>query len=135
MLFFVKVNVSCVQMASRQKWVWFAVRQTVLVVAAAGLLWGRYAVMATGPPTFQRMDNPASFAENWITRVRAGNRGRKEDRRRYGRKEKKKERKIQKILERKCMYRKKPEKGCCTEMPIKNIDIVCVMCSVLCVSV
>ena len=55
---------------SRLQWVWFTVRQFILGVATAGLLWSRYAIMATGAPKFQRMDNPASFADSWITRVR-----------------------------------------------------------------
>ena len=44
----------------------------MLGIATAGLLWSRYAIMATGAPTFQRMDNPASFADSWIARVRRG---------------------------------------------------------------
>lgn len=35
------------------------------------MLYARWRIMGTGPPAFTEVDNPASFAENVILRVRA----------------------------------------------------------------
>lgn len=34
------------------------------------MLYARWRIMGTGPPAFTEVDNPASFAENIILRVR-----------------------------------------------------------------
>lgn len=48
----------------------FVARQVILLVFGVLALWLRYSVMVTGVPTFQAMDNPASFSDSWLTRVR-----------------------------------------------------------------
>lgn len=41
-----------------------------MVLSTVLLLWARIQLMNTGPPQFQAVDNPASFAESLLTRVR-----------------------------------------------------------------
>jgi len=38
-------------------------------VSTGLLLWSRFHLMGTGPPQFQAVDNPASYAESILTRV------------------------------------------------------------------
>lgn len=45
------------------------VRVAVLIAGGALLVWARIRVMATGAPQFKPIDNPASFADSWMTRV------------------------------------------------------------------
>ena len=42
----------------------------MVVLSTVLLLWARIQLMNTGPPKFQAVDNPASFAESLLTRVR-----------------------------------------------------------------
>lgn len=45
------------------------VRTLVMGVSTGLLLWSRFHLMGTGPPQFQAVDNPASYAESILTRV------------------------------------------------------------------
>ena len=47
------------------------VRTLVMGVSTGLLLWSRFRLMGTGPPQFQAVDNPASYAESTLTRVSA----------------------------------------------------------------
>lgn len=44
-------------------------RHMVLLLSGLSLLFVRWRVMASATPTFQRVDNPASFADRILTRV------------------------------------------------------------------
>jgi hypothetical protein len=44
-------------------------RHMVLLLSGLSLLFVRWRVMASSAPTFQRVDNPASFADSFLTRV------------------------------------------------------------------
>lgn len=44
-------------------------RHVILLLSGLSLLFVRWRVMASSAPTFQRVDNPASFADSILTRV------------------------------------------------------------------
>lgn len=44
-------------------------RLALLFLGGSFLLYARWRIMGTGPPSFTEVDNPASFAENVILRV------------------------------------------------------------------
>ena len=46
-------------------------RQVVLFITGIALLFGRWHIMGSTPPVFQLVDNPASFEESLIMRVRS----------------------------------------------------------------
>lgn len=48
----------------------FIVRFIISIIITVLLLWFRYYLMDFQGPTFQQVDNPASFEKNWLTRVR-----------------------------------------------------------------
>ncbi|XP_071198065.1 protein O-mannosyl-transferase TMTC4 isoform X2 [Salvelinus alpinus] len=45
------------------------IRLALLAMGGASLLYARWRIMGTGPPTFTEVDNPASFAENVFLRI------------------------------------------------------------------
>ena len=53
----------------QSRWQGFLIRISVVVLSTMLLLWARIQLMNTGPPQFQAVDNPASFAESLLTRV------------------------------------------------------------------
>lgn len=44
-------------------------RMALLTCGGAAVLYVRWKIMGTGPPTFTEVDNPASFADSLLVRV------------------------------------------------------------------
>jgi len=46
------------------------IKGTIVLLASCALIWLRCHIMGFRPPTFQKVDNPASFEEEWMPKVR-----------------------------------------------------------------
>uniref|UniRef100_A0A8C1ZM94 dolichyl-phosphate-mannose--protein mannosyltransferase n=1 Tax=Cyprinus carpio TaxID=7962 RepID=A0A8C1ZM94_CYPCA len=61
--------ISCHSFGPNDLWIDFYFLLVLLFLGGSFLLYARWRIMGTGPPSFTEVDNPASFAENVILRI------------------------------------------------------------------